>query len=155
MRLHPDTRERSNKSTAPTATTEANPPAPERPLGPQPLPALVYLQRYHAYRTLKTMHCPIVTSRPRSALRRNAPAPQCKLLGQHKFYFITEAAPVTPECRDTIAPCKVGTKRRARRDYGGYRWPRQRQRAQWSKRAPRKQHRTLRYNLPTRNDPCD
>ena len=40
VRLHPDTRERSIKSTAPTATAEApgKPLAPERPHVPQPKP---------------------------------------------------------------------------------------------------------------------
>ena len=43
MRLHPETRERSNKSTAPTATMEARGkhPVPERQPGPQPPSALV------------------------------------------------------------------------------------------------------------------
>ena len=55
MRLYPDTRERSNRSTAPTATTVApgKPPAPETPPGP----GRHCQSRHHTnYTTTPTIH---------------------------------------------------------------------------------------------------
>ena len=82
----PDARERSNKSTTPTATTEApgRTPAPVKRPGPQPPPALVSHHQYNTYHTVKTMHCPTARPMPKSAQRANASTQPGKLFGQHK-----------------------------------------------------------------------
>ena len=98
MRLHQG-RERSNTSTAPTATTEApgKPLGPEQQPGSQPPPALVLQQQYNTYHTVETMHFPTASPRPKSALRTNALTPPGQVLGQQKCYLITGDAPVAPE----------------------------------------------------------
>ena len=63
MRLYPDTRKRSNKSIAPTGTTEAlgKPPAPETLPGPEPPPpppTPAAHQQYNTYHTVEISTVP-------------------------------------------------------------------------------------------------
>ena len=83
MRLHPDTRERSNKSTAAIAATETpgKHAVPER----QPGPCQPQCHTSNTYHIVEAMHCPTASPRSKSAQRtKKAPASPGKLLDEQK-----------------------------------------------------------------------
>ena len=110
-------------------------PAPEKQRGTQPLPAPTPPQQYNTFNTVETMHS--TTSSP----WRKAPCAQMHRR-HRKSHFVIGNATSSQEMRrwcrkrcSVITPCKDNTKHGAIRDHGGY-W-RPRQRALWSKRAPK------------------